>query len=72
MKYVWKINSDLGTDRSRITYEDGTPVANMDSLVDVEDYPKTWLAERLVAAHNGELIATLAAHNQTQECPEGF
>lgn len=75
MKYDWKLNSDIGHGRSRITHEDGTPVANMDALVDVEDYPKTWFAERLVAAHNGELRAALAARSEitgAQECPEGF
>jgi hypothetical protein len=53
---TWKIAKDIGNGRARIVYEDGTPVANLDALVDPEDYPAEWFAERIVVVHNGELM----------------
>lgn len=53
----WKVGKDIGANRTNITHGDGTLVATMEALVDLEDYPKEWFASRIVAAHNAELDA---------------
>lgn len=54
----WKISTNVGgggRGRATIFHNDDTLVATLDAIVDVEDYPKKWFAERIVDAHNGEL-----------------